>query len=92
MEIGERLLSGASMHDLAHGSLLAIGLGVQLAVATVGAYILRLTERVAELAEERLRSSLRSVPALRAGVSVSSVTPRRPAMRAAASRAPPSLL
>ncbi|MEX1262374.1 MAG: hypothetical protein WEE66_00340 [Actinomycetota bacterium] len=93
MEIGERLLSGALLQDLTHGPLLAIGLGVQLAIATLGAYILRLTERAAELAQVLMWPSVRPVPSLvAAGAFASSVAPRRPPMRAAASRAPPSLL
>ena len=51
MEIGERLLAGASLHDLTHGPLLAIGLSVQLLVAVAGAAVLRLTDRAAEAAD-----------------------------------------
>ena len=93
MEIGERLLSDAPLHDLAHGPLLVIGTGVQLVMAVAGALALRLTERAAEAAE-----SLGLVPPVPPAPSLvtdtplaAAVLPMRPAMRAAASRAPPSL-
>jgi hypothetical protein len=93
MEIGERLLSGASLHDLTHGPLLAIGLGVQLVLAIVGALILRLTERAAEGAESLGRSLAPPAPALVAASACTSlVAPPRPAMRTAPSRDPPSSL
>ena len=93
MEIGERLLSGASLHDLTYGPLLALGLGVQLVLAVAGALMLRLTEHAVEVAE-----SLRHAPVVRLAPSIvtapafaQSSAPRRLAMRATASRAPPSL-
>jgi len=93
MEIGERLLSGSSLHDLTHGRLLVIGLGVQLLLAVAGALTLRLTEHALEVAESLRRAPV--VPlasSLVAGTALAqAVAPRRPAMRAAASRAPPFL-
>lgn len=93
MEVGERLLSGASLHDLTHGPLLVIGLGVQLVLAVAGALTLRLTEHATEVAE-----SLRHAPVVSlapsfvaASALAQAIAPRRPAMRATASRAPPSL-
>lgn len=91
MEVGERWLSGASLHDLAHGPLLTIGLGVQLVMAVVGALVLRTTDRAAEAAESLGRSPAPPLPALvTAGPVVPAVAPRRPAMRSTKSRAPPS--
>ena len=93
MEIGERLLSGAPLHDLTHGPLLAIGLGVQLVLAIVGALILRLTERAAEVAETLGRSLAPPAPTLVAASACTSLlVPPRPAMHAAPSRDPPSFL
>ena len=92
MEIGERLLSGASLHDLTHGPLLAIGLGVQLATALLGAVTLRLTEHAAELAGSLSRPLAPSTPSFAEATALASgVARRRPAMRAGASRAPPFL-
>jgi len=92
MEAGERLLAGASLHDLAHGPLLAIGLGVQLATALAGAALVRLTERTADLAEDLLTSTAPPVPALVRAVPTSSACfPPRQSVRSVASRAPPSL-
>ena len=92
MEVGERLASGASLHDLAQGNLLAIGITVQVAMAVVGALVLRATDRLAEEADAHSGSAPLPVPRpLAAMVVVPLVSPRRPAMRAAASRAPPSL-
>ncbi len=49
IEVGERLLSGAPLDDLTHGPLLAVGLAVQGVVAIVGAGLVRLSERAAEV-------------------------------------------
>jgi hypothetical protein len=93
MEVGERVLSGASLHDLEHGPLLGIGLGVQIVVALVGACLLRLTDRAAEAAGELGSSSHPPLPELLAAVHLgAAVAPRPPTVRDAASRAPPSLL
>src|SRR5688572_6825224 len=62
MEVGERLLTGASLHDLTHGPLLAIGLGVQVVVAVAGALVLRLTERAAAAVEAVDRTIARLLP------------------------------
>lgn len=93
MEVGERLLSGSSLHDLTHGPLLVIGLGVQLVLAVAGALTLRLTEHAVEVAESlRHAPAVPLAPSLVAGTALAQVVaPRRPAMRATASRAPPSL-
>ena len=92
MEVGERLLSGASLHDLTHGPLLAIGLGVQLVLAVAGALTLRLTERAAEVAELLGRPGFPFAPSLVAATTLApAVMPMRPALLAARSRAPPSL-
>jgi hypothetical protein len=91
MEVGERLASGASMHDLTHGPLLALGLAVQLVVAIAGAGLLRLTDRVAEGADAL--AAIVAPPApfpVTAVAGHAAVAPLRPAMRATASRAPPS--
>ena len=93
MEIGERLLSGSSLHDLTHGPLLVTGLGVQLLIAVAGTLALRLTEHAAEAAESLGHASpVPSAPSLVTGTPLAAaVVPMRPAMRATASRAPPSL-
>ena len=92
MEVGERLASGASLHDLAQGNLLALGISVQVAMAVVGALVLRATDRFAEEADARSRVAPLPLPRPLATVAaVPFVAPRRPSMRAAASRAPPSL-
>ncbi len=94
MEVGERLLSGASLHDLTHGPLLVIGIGVQLVMAVAGALALRLTERAAEVAESLGRApAVSSAPSLVIATPLAAaVMPRcGPSMRATASRAPPSL-
>lgn len=92
MEVGERLASGASLHDLAHGHVLTIGLAVQILVAIAGAFALRLTDRAAEVAEVLREAIPLRNPRLVATLAiVPFVAPQRPAMRAVASRAPPSL-
>jgi hypothetical protein len=92
MEVGERLASGASLNDLAQGNLVAIGISVQVAMAVVGALVLRATDRFAEKADARSRVAPLPVPRpLATMAAVPFVSPRRPSMRAAASRAPPSL-
>jgi hypothetical protein len=92
MEVGERFASGASLHDLSHGHLLTIGLGVQIAVAVVGAGVLRLTDRAADAAGVLVDTSRAPVPRPVAAVAfVSWYVPGRGATRAASSRAPPSL-
>lgn len=93
MEVGERLLSGSSLHDLTHGPLLVIGLGVQLVLAVAGALTLRLTEHAVEVAQSLRRAPVAPLASsLVAGTACAQVVaPRRPAMRATASRAPPSL-
>jgi hypothetical protein len=92
MEVGERLASGASLHDLTHGGLLTIGLAVQISVAIAGAGALRLTDHAAEVAGAlREVTPLREARSLAIIATVSFVAPRRPAMRSVASRAPPSL-
>jgi hypothetical protein len=90
MEVGERLASGASLLDLVHGPLLAIGLVVQLVVAVVGALALRLTERAAECAESLGRSPANRASATLTLAIASAGAPRRPTMRAPTNRAPPS--
>jgi hypothetical protein len=91
MEAAERLLSGASLHDLTHGPLLAIGLGAQLAVAVAGASLLRVTDRVAEGADVLVDLAAPSPPPLVAAVPVmAGAAPRRPTTCRVASRAPPS--
>ena len=91
MEVGERLLSGAPLHDLAHGPLLAIGLAVQLLVATAGAALLRLTDRSAAAANG-LRSIVDALPTSPAIIAVPvaacSPPPRRSTGRFG-SRGPP---
>jgi hypothetical protein len=89
MEIGERLLSGASLHDLTHGPLLAIGLGVQAVVAIAGAILMRLTERAAEAAGTLARSGPTPARLIEAIPAVAVASPRRPEGRAPSSRAPP---
>ena len=92
MEVGERLASGASFHTLAQGNLLAIGITVQVAMAVAGAFVLRATDRVAEEADSRSGVAPLHVPRpLVTVAAVPFVSPGRPSMRAAASRAPPSL-
>ncbi|MGZ8582604.1 MAG: hypothetical protein ACXWXN_04185 [Actinomycetota bacterium] len=92
LEVGERLASGASLHDLVHGNLLAIGIAVQVSVAIAGAGVLRLTDRAAEAAEALADITASPVLYPVAAVAIApAVAPRRPVVRAAASRAPPSL-
>jgi hypothetical protein len=92
MEVGERLASGASLHDLTHGGLLTIGLAVQISVAIAGAGALRLTDRAAEVAGALHEvTPVRDLRPVATVATVSFVAPRRPAMRTVASRAPPSL-
>jgi hypothetical protein len=92
MEVGERLASGASLHDLSHGHLLTIGLTVQIAMAVVGAGVLRLTDRAADAAGMLADISRAPVPRPVAAVAVVSwFVPGRGTTRAASSRAPPSL-
>ena len=92
MEIGERLLSGAPLHDLTHGPLLAIGLVVQLAVAVAGAAVLRLTERAADAAAglHDLGAPPVSPAPIVAMPVAASRPPARPWLCTVASRAPPS--
>jgi hypothetical protein len=89
MEVGERLVSGASLADLSHGPLLAIGLAVQVVVASAGAVLVRLTEGAADAAEAVVGSGARLSPPNLVAVPAHTVLPRRGAVRAAASRAPP---
>lgn len=92
MEVGERLLTGAPLHDLTHGPLLVIGLGVQAVLAVVGALVLRFTERAAEAVETVDRAIAGFMPRSWVTASIASGgTPRRPASRAACDRAPPLL-
>ena len=92
MEAGERLASGASLHGLTHGRLLAIGLAGQVAVAVVGACVLRATDRAAEAAEAQAGLTTPTAARPVATVPIAPfAAPPRPAIRAAASRAPPSL-
>jgi hypothetical protein len=91
MEVGERLLSGASLHDLSHGPLLVIGLAVQLLVAIAGAALLRLTDRGAAAAHG-LRSNVAPLPASPPTIVVPVAAcspPPRPSLGRFRSRAPP---
>ena len=92
MEVGERLLSGAPLHDLTHGSLLVIGLAVQLVVATAGAALLRLTDRTAEPQPTACAAIVRSPPDLPSPPSWCSVAacspPARPSLRQVRRAAP----
>jgi hypothetical protein len=90
IEIGERLLAGASLHDLTHGSLLAIGLGVQVVVACGGAWLMHLTDWASEVATS-LRSTVAHPPALFAtAVALPGHAPARRVARTTASRGPPA--
>ncbi len=92
MESGERLLSGASLHDLTHTPLLAVGLAVQIVLAVAGALTLRLTERAAASIEPLSphgRASFRSAVAVLTLQRL--VPPVRLATRSIQSRAPPPL-
>ncbi|HJR98851.1 MAG TPA: hypothetical protein VJ979_13210 [Actinomycetota bacterium] len=90
IEVGERLLSGAPLDDLAHGPLLAIGLGVQAVVAIAGAGLVRISERVAETVEALEGSDAPFVPPVVAVVPSSTFAPpRRRSTASAVSRAPP---
>lgn len=92
MEVGERLVSGASLHDLSHGPLLAIGLGVQLATALVGAGLLRLTDRAAEAADSLGPLAAPRAPTVLASLAIAASAPAQPpATRPASGRAPPLL-
>jgi hypothetical protein len=92
MEAGERLLTGASLHDLTHTPLLAIGLTVQIGLAVAGALTLRLTQRAAGAIEPLGRSD---VPPIRSLVTTLALrrlaTPIRPIVLSTESRAPPLL-
>ena len=91
IEIGERLLAGASLHDLTHGPLLTIGLSVQLLVAAGGAAVLRLTDRAAEAAHgvRRLVASPLPPPITVAMPVAASSPSLRPLLRRPGSRGPP---
>lgn len=90
IEVGERLLSGAPLDDLAHGPLLAIGLGVQVVVAIAGAGLVRISERVAEAVEAIDGSDAPFVPPAVAVVpSATFAPPRRRSTGSAVCRAPP---
>lgn len=92
MEVGERLASGASVHDLTHGPLITLGLGVQLVVAIAGAGLLHLTDRAADGADSLAAIAPPPAPfPLTAVVGHTIVAPLRPSMRAVSSRAPPSV-
>jgi hypothetical protein len=92
MEVGERLVSGAPLHDLAHGPLLAIGLGVQLAVALVGAGLLRLTDHAAEAADSLGSIETPRAPTVLGKLAIATATPAQPpGTRPASGRAPPLL-
>jgi hypothetical protein len=65
LEIVERLVAGASLVHLT-GSLLAVGIGLQVAVACAGAILLRLIGRVAEAVGRSFRIRPGGRPAPRA--------------------------
>ena len=91
MEVAERLLSGAPLDDLVHGPLLAIGLAVQLLVATAGAASLRLTDRTAAAADD-LRTILPPLPTSPPMVAVpvtACTPPPRPSLGSFGGRGPP---
>jgi hypothetical protein len=92
MEAGERLLTGASLHDLTHTPLLAIGLTVQIGLSVAGTLTLRLTVRAAEAIEPLSRSD---VPPIRSLITTLALrrlaTPIRPLVLSTESRAPPLL-
>jgi hypothetical protein len=89
MEVGERLVSGASLHDLSHGPLLAIGLAVQVVVASAGAVLVRITEGAADAVEALVGSGAPLSSPTVVAVPAARTVPSRGAVRAAASRAPP---
>jgi hypothetical protein len=90
MEVGERLASGATLADLAHGRLLPIGLGAQIALALIGAVVLRSTQRAADAVAQVVRASAPAASALTRAPALAAVaTPPRSAMLPAGSRAPP---
>lgn len=92
METGERLLSGASLHDLTHTPLLAVGLTVQIGLAIASALTLRLTERAAASIEPLARPAVLPPRWLVAALTLPQLaTPGRPTRRATQSRAPPLL-
>jgi hypothetical protein len=92
MEVGERLASGATLHDLAHGPLLAIGLGVQLGVALVGAGLLRLTDHAAEAAGSLGSIEAPRAPAVIGTLAIATAAPAQPpGTRPVSGRAPPLL-
>ncbi len=91
MEVGERLLSGASLHDFTHGPLLVIGLAVQLLVAIAGAALLRLTDRSAAAAHglrHKVAPFSASPPTIVVPVAACSPPPR-PSLGRFGSRDPP---
>lgn len=89
MEVAERLLSGATLADLAHGPLLPIGVGAQLVLALIGATILRSTVRAADAVAQLDRSSAPPAPAARTVALARVALLRHSAMLPAGSRAPP---
>jgi hypothetical protein len=58
-EMAERLLSGSGLHDLGHGDVLIVGVSTQIAVALVGAALLRWLARASDRLGELLRSGFR---------------------------------
>jgi hypothetical protein len=93
MEAVERLVSGAPLGDLMHSGILPVGVVANVAIAVVGAWLLR---RILALGDHLAESSLGSGPPLahgRGGVSilpaVRAARPRRPALAALPVRGPP---
>ncbi|HSJ51945.1 MAG TPA: hypothetical protein VLA90_11795 [Actinomycetota bacterium] len=92
-EVLERVLTGMPLGDLVHDLVLPIGIGVQAAVALVGAALLRLLARTSARAVQGLAP--RSVPPPRPAFAVAIAAAERPTVAAALRlpnvRAPPSL-
>ncbi len=91
MEVAERLASGASLTGLLDGGLLPVGIAVQLAIAALGAWLLRrlhqMGERLAELlGDTPSRPGRDAVVTLVAGTTIAYDAPE---LRVAPSRGPP---
>jgi hypothetical protein len=92
MELTERAVAGAGFADLLHGGLLPLGIALQLALAVVGAILLRLVLRAADLvaAAAPARSALPDPASLTFGIPASPAHARSSVGGAVAARAPPS--
>lgn len=90
MELGERVLTGGGFGDLGGDHLFAVGIVVQLAIAGIGALLLRwLVRAVARMAEALARAPRRRPIGASWGLVTTSLIPRPALAGTIAARAPP---